>query len=149
MKNIIYLAVVVATTSLTACKGKHRAPDPVKPVATKVGVTIMVAGKTEETPDAADPNKTFLSGDFGGIDLEVVPAEPPPDAIKGPGGKPLVNAKVEKLADGFLITYGDKTTSFGVESFRTVGGKVIRCATNSNPFDDRQEEIAIACKSIK
>jgi hypothetical protein len=146
--NMINSAVVLGALCVLACKGTANPAEQPKPVATKIGVTLMLAGKTEETADPS-PNGTYLSGDFGGIHLEVVSSAPDPATVTGPDNKPLVNAKTERLADGFVITFGDDKTAYGVSAFRTIGGKVIRCGTSGNPLERAQREIVDACKSMK
>lgn len=147
-------------------------PAPVK--IEKFGLTIDLPGAAQVADGALEApigKGVRISGEeFGGLDLVDLARPVTPDEAKialaktlgigrgAPGPVEPTNPKTETLPDGFATTYTvallKRTTgenvgdSFGVDVYRTIGGKVFHCF-GSTIYDRVQPILLAACKSLR
>jgi hypothetical protein len=168
------LMIVMAVTSGCHKSDKERSVPPPHSVALpKLGLHIMVPGEAkvaDGTLETAVGDGVFISTDeIGGMDVGVLPRTRSVDEARvelakelgrrrGGGHGPIEPDKfsVETLKDGFVATFEETLykatgevvgTSHGVDSIRTIGGKVIHC--HAHPYEWQLPLIVAACKSIE
>jgi hypothetical protein len=150
-RNLEAILGVALVALLGGGCGKGKGGDtsgPPKPMRiAKLNLSIAVPADSKVHDDSDDVSIT--NDAFGEVILSIEKAVPPVDDLKAMG-VPSRNRKVETLPDGVLATYdfaGTIDPTYSVETYRTMGGRVIHCRSN---VTDRnwQAGAAAACKSI-
>lgn len=166
MSRFAFVLLAAATLAAPACSKKDggtgtasgaKATDdkPAGGAATKLAKldNLTIEAGESQISDGMSANSVMLiGGDVGALTVEAV-ATPKSEADVKSDADAFTpkNYKVEKLADGYIVTY-DNTGSMGatyfVDSQRAIGGKTYHCSTAASKSDQQAAAIA-ACKSLK
>lgn len=167
MTRLAFVLLTAATLAAPACSKKDggaggatsgaKASDdkPAGGAAMKLAKldNLSIEAGDSQVSDGMSANSAMLiGGDVGAMTVEAV-ATPRSEAdvkAEADSFNPK-NYKVEKLPDGYVVTY-DNTGSMGatyfVDSQRAIGGKTYHCTTAVSKADQQAAAIA-ACKSLK
>jgi hypothetical protein len=150
-------AVSIVVMAGVACKGGAKTPDtPGMVDVPTLGLTIHLLSTKATVEESAiyhDKGVDIHSRAYqDDIHVNVSSSMPTPEEETKPSDpKAERDFKVEKLADGFVVTfvktYGTVGDRFMVQSYRTIAGKTVSCSGNGTT-PERQQAVVDACKSI-